>query len=52
MLHSCKCFMNAMTIIPPEIADTKIATIIYFSATSILIERNWDKLKKRMGGAK
>ncbi len=52
MLHSGKGFMNAMTRIPPEIADTIIATIIYFSATSILIERNWDKLKKRMGGAK
>lgn len=52
MLHSGKGFMNAMTRIPPEIADTIIATIIYFSATSILIERNWDKLKKRAGGAK
>ncbi|MDI6706044.1 MAG: ABC transporter permease [Bacillota bacterium] len=52
LLHSGKGFMNAMTKIPPEIADTIIATIIYFSATSILIERNWDKLRKRMGGAK
>jgi len=52
LLHSGKGFMNAMTEIPPEIADTIIATIIYFAATSILIERNWDKLKKRIGGAK
>lgn len=46
LLHTGKGFMNAMTAIPPEIADTIIATIIYFAATSILIERNWDKLKK------
>ena len=52
MLHTGKGFMNAMTSIPPEIADTIIATIIYFSATSILIQRNWDKLKKKLGGAK
>lgn len=52
LLHSGKGFMNAMTKIPPEIADTIIATIIYFSATSILIERNWDKLRKKIGGAK
>jgi ABC-type uncharacterized transport system permease subunit len=52
LLHSGKGFMNAMTKIPPEIADTVIATIIYFSATSILIERNWDKLKRRAGGVK
>jgi simple sugar transport system permease protein len=31
--------MNAMTEIPPEIADSIIAIIIYFAATSILIER-------------
>jgi len=52
LLHTGKGFMNAMTSIPPEIADTIIATIIYFSATSILIQRNWDKLKKKLGGAK
>lgn len=46
ILHTGKGFMNAMTAIPPEIADTIIATIIYFAATSVLIERNWDKLKK------
>lgn len=46
VLHTGKGFMNAMTAIPPEIADTIIATIIYFAATSVLIERNWDKLKK------
>lgn len=46
LLHTGKGFMNAMTAIPPEIADTIIATIIYFAATSVLIERNWDKIKK------
>jgi len=46
ILHTGKGFMNAMTAIPPEIADTIIATIIYFAATSVLIERNWDKLLK------
>jgi simple sugar transport system permease protein len=52
LLHSGKGFMNAMTRIPPEIADTIIATIIYFSATSILVERNWDRLKRKVGGVK
>jgi ABC-type uncharacterized transport system permease subunit len=39
LLYSGKGFMNAMTDIPPEIADTIIAIIIYFAATSILIEQ-------------
>ncbi|WP_034420196.1 ABC transporter permease [Thermanaerosceptrum fracticalcis] len=52
LLHTGKGFMNAMTKIPPEIADTIIATIIYFSATSILIERSWDRLKRRTGGVR
>jgi len=52
LLHTGKGFMNAMTSIPPEIADTIIATIIYFSATSILMQRLWDKLRKKIGGAK
>jgi len=52
LLHSGKGFMNAMTNIPPEIADSIIATIIYFAATSILIERSWDRLKKYLRGAK
>lgn len=39
ILHTGKGFMNAMTDTPPEIADTIIATIVYFAATSILIER-------------
>lgn len=50
VLHTGKGFMNAMTSIPPEIADTIIATIIYFAATSIMIQNVWDKLKKKIGG--
>lgn len=47
LLHSGKGFMNAMTNIPPEISDTIIATIIYFTATSVLIGRIWSFLDKR-----
>jgi general nucleoside transport system permease protein len=39
LLYYGRGFMNAMTDIPPEIADSIIAIIIYFAATSILIER-------------
>lgn len=46
LLYSGRGFMNAMTDIPPEIADTIIATIIYFAATSILVERFLDKISK------
>ena len=45
ILYSGRGFMNAMTEIPPEIADSIIAIIIYFAATSILIERLYRKLK-------
>jgi ABC-type uncharacterized transport system permease subunit len=48
VLHSGKGFMNAMTQVPPEIADSIIATIIYFSATSVLIEKYWGRLQKRL----
>jgi ABC-type uncharacterized transport system permease subunit len=47
LLYSGKGFMNAMTEIPPEIADTIIAIIIYFAATSVLIERISNKFKFR-----
>jgi general nucleoside transport system permease protein len=40
-----------MTNIPPEIADTIIATIMYFAATSILIEKYLDRFKRKIGGA-
>ncbi len=52
LLHSGKGFMNAMTEIPPQIGDTIIATIIYFAATSVLIEKNFDKIKKKLKGDK
>lgn len=48
ILHSGKGFMNAMTDIPPQIGDTIIATIIYFAATSILIDRFLDNSKKKL----
>ncbi len=48
ILHSGKGFMNAMTQIPPQIGDTIIAIILYFAATSVLIERQLDRLKKTM----
>lgn len=51
LLYSGRGFMNAMTQIPPEIADTIIATIIYFAATSVLIERILDRLSRRKRGA-
>lgn len=46
MLQSGKGFMSAMTEVPPEIADTIIATIIYFTATSVLFRRFWDSIGK------
>ncbi len=39
ILYSGTGFMSAMTAIPPEIANSIIAIIIYFAATSVLIER-------------
>jgi simple sugar transport system permease protein len=47
LLYSGRGFMNAMTDVPPEIADSIIAIIIYFAATSILIERFIRKWSKR-----
>ncbi|WP_040950788.1 ABC transporter permease [Gorillibacterium massiliense] len=47
LLYSGRGFMNANTDIPPEIADSIIAIIIYFAATSILIERLVRYLLKR-----
>lgn len=48
LLHSGKGFMSAMTDIPPEIGDTIIATIIYFSAVSVLIERFLKSITKKI----
>lgn len=52
LLYSGRGFMNAMTEIPPEIADTIIAIIIYFAATSILIDRLYQKYKSRRAANK
>jgi len=47
LLYSGRGYMNAMEGIPPEISDTIIAIIIYFAATSILIERLIRHLARR-----
>ncbi len=47
VLQSGKGFMNAMTDIPPDIADTIIATVIYFAATSVLMERIWSAWRRK-----
>jgi ABC-type uncharacterized transport system permease subunit len=52
ILYSGTGFMNAMTEIPPELANTIIAIIIYFAATSVLIERIISKSQKRRKNAK
>lgn len=46
VLQTGKGYMNAMMPIPPEIADTIIATVIYFAATSKLIEMNLERIKR------
>ena len=48
ILQSGKGFMNAMTSVPPEIADTIISVIIYFTATSVLFEKLWNTLFHRL----
>lgn len=52
ILQSGKGFMNAMTKVPPEIADTIIAVIIYFTATSVLFKRVWEALFKKLSRKK
>jgi simple sugar transport system permease protein len=47
LLHAGKGFMSANTSIPPQISDTIIAIIIYFTATSLFIERLWRKFKDK-----
>ena len=47
LLYAGRGFMSVMTDVPPEIADTIIATIIYFAATSILVERVLDKISAK-----
>lgn len=52
LLYGGRGFMSVMTDIPPEIADTIIATIIYFAATSVLVERILDKIASRKANKK
>ena len=47
VLHVGKGFMSANTLVPPEIADTIIAVIIYFTATSLLFKRFWGMIAKK-----
>lgn len=48
VLYVGKGFMNAAVKVPPELADTIIATIIYFAATSMIMDKviKWFKKKK------
>lgn len=47
VLYAGKGFMSAMTSIPPEIADTIMAVIIYFAATSVIMDRFIKRFKKK-----
>ena len=39
--------MNANVKVPPELADTIIATIIYFAATSVVMNKVINKIKSK-----
>ena len=52
VLYSGKGFMNANTSIPPEIADTIIATIIYFAAITPAVPMIINAIKHRRAMAK
>lgn len=52
ILYSGKGFMNANTSIPPEIADTIIATIIYFAAISAAVPMIVNAIKHKKAMAK
>ena len=45
-LYVGKGFMNAAVKVPPELADTIMATIIYFAATSMVMDKLIKKFKK------
>ena len=46
VLYVGKGFMNAAVKVPPELADTIMATIIYFAATSMIMDKVIKKFKK------
>lgn len=47
LLYAGKGFMTTMTSVPPEIADTIMAIIIYFAATSMIFDKVFVKLKRK-----
>lgn len=47
VLYVGKGFMNANVKVPPELADTIIATIIYFAATSVVMDKVIKSIKKK-----
>lgn len=49
VLYVGKGFMNAAVKVPPELADTIIATIIYFAATSMVMDKVIKWFKKKNG---
>ena len=52
VLYVGKGFMNANVKVPPELADTIIATIIYFAATSVVMDRVIKSIKKKRNDKK
>ena len=46
LLYAGKGFMTTMASIPPEIADTIMAIIIYFAATSMIFDKVLDKIRR------
>ena len=46
ILYVGKGFMNAAAQVPPELADTIMATIIYFAATSMIMDKVIKKFRK------
>ncbi|MBE6050667.1 MAG: ABC transporter permease [Clostridium sp.] len=47
LLYAGKGFMTTMASIPPEIADTIMAIIIYFAATSMIMDKVINKFKHK-----
>lgn len=47
LLYAGKGFMTTMASIPPEIADTIMAIIIYFAATSMVMDKLIKRFKKK-----
>lgn len=47
LLYVGRGFMNAAVKVPPELADTIMATIIYFAATSMIMDKLINKVLKK-----